>query len=207
MIWVSCCASNYCAHILARRMEVKGKGRSSLLLLGKFKIITSYSFITTWLHGHTWMTESLEYCFFQVVICVILGPLRSKHEDIIRNIKALLEEISMKNRRERVGGGRNISRLWLIWVWHLWKGKNWVQRSSYCSVALTIIRLPWLPCFYHYRIFIGHFLILLFYPIALQCNIVYMAAEYNVLEFYEWFAHFKCQFIDSSFFLLIWAKP
>lgn len=82
-------------------MEDKGKGRSSLLLLRNFKIITSYPFIATWLHGHTWMTESPEYCLFQVVICVMLGSLRSKHEDIIRGVKALLEEMSMENKRER----------------------------------------------------------------------------------------------------------
>lgn len=63
-------------------------------------IISTYNHIVT--RGHSWLPESLEYSSFHVVLYVLVGPLRSKHQDGMRHAKALLRgRMPVKAKGER----------------------------------------------------------------------------------------------------------
>lgn len=63
-------------------------------------IISTYNHIVT--RGHSWPPESLEYSSFHVVLYVLVGPLRSKHQGGMRHAKALLRgRMPMKAKGER----------------------------------------------------------------------------------------------------------
>lgn len=83
-----------------------GKRRSSLLpirTLRLLRIVSIYSHIVTWSHLNG--RESGILFMLNSLICYV-GSFKKKHQNVIRSIKALLGEMSMKDKRERVEVGR-----------------------------------------------------------------------------------------------------